>query len=355
MGSTRDLVARLMESGNRVVQDANDESGHFLWQSFDYPCDTLLPSIKLGKNFVMGLERHLSPWKSSNDPAPVRFNSPTSWLQWQEKRDSASDLGIVNWTSSAGYKPDRVSLKKEKKQFTAKQRSFTGILMHKSEQGSTDKTQKEDLELPLFDLTVIADSTNNFSINNKIGEAGFGPVYKGTLEGGQEIAMKWLSKNSSQGLDEFNGYMSLEYATDALFSVKSDVFSFGILVLEIVSGKKNRGFYHPGHCLNLLGHAWNLYKEEKPLELIDDALRESCYQTKMLRSIHVGLLCVQECPANRPNMSFVVMMLGSEVALPQAKQLGFFTTRNVVEPGYLSSKEATTTSNEITITMLSGR
>ncbi|GMP52765.1 hypothetical protein CsSME_00018466 [Camellia sinensis var. sinensis] len=62
-----------MESGNRVVQDANDESGHFLWQSFDYPCDTLLPSMKLGKNFVMGLERHISSWKSSNDPAPGEF------------------------------------------------------------------------------------------------------------------------------------------------------------------------------------------------------------------------------------------------------------------------------------------
>lgn len=48
--------------------------------------------------------------------------------------------------------------------------------------------------------------------------------------------------------------MSPEYAIDGLFSVKSDVFSFGVLVLEIVSGKKNRGFYHPDHDLNLLGH-----------------------------------------------------------------------------------------------------
>lgn len=53
-------------------------------------------------------------------------------------------------------------------------------------------------------------------------------------------------------------------------------------------------------------------------------------------------------------MSSVVMMLGSEIALPQAKQPGFFTVRNVVEPGYLSSKEATTTGNEITVTLLSG-
>ncbi|GMP52756.1 hypothetical protein CsSME_00018458 [Camellia sinensis var. sinensis] len=50
------------------------------------------------------------------------------------------------------------------------------------------------------------------------------------------------------------GYMSQEYAIDGLFSIKSDVFSFGILVLEIVSGKKNRSSYHLGHSLNLLGH-----------------------------------------------------------------------------------------------------
>ena len=48
--------------------------------------------------------------------------------------------------------------------------------------------------------------------------------------------------------------MSPEYAIDGLYSIKSDVFSFGVLVLEIVSGKRNRGFYHPDHQHNLLGH-----------------------------------------------------------------------------------------------------
>ena len=48
--------------------------------------------------------------------------------------------------------------------------------------------------------------------------------------------------------------MAPEYAIDGLFSVKSDVFSFGILLLEILSGKKNRGFIHPGQSLNLVAH-----------------------------------------------------------------------------------------------------
>lgn len=55
-------------------------------------------------------------------------------------------------------------------------------------------------------------------------------------------------------LETCSGYMAPEYAMDGLFSEKSDVFSFGVLVLEIVSGKKNRGFYYANNELNLLGH-----------------------------------------------------------------------------------------------------
>ena len=51
-----------------------------------------------------------------------------------------------------------------------------------------------------------------------------------------------------------SGYMSPEYAIDGLFSFKSDVFSFGVILLEMLSGKKNRLFFHPDHKLNLLGH-----------------------------------------------------------------------------------------------------
>ena len=51
-----------------------------------------------------------------------------------------------------------------------------------------------------------------------------------------------------------NGCISPEYTNYGLYSLKSDVFSFGVLVLEIVSGYKNRGFHHPDHHLNLIGH-----------------------------------------------------------------------------------------------------
>lgn len=48
--------------------------------------------------------------------------------------------------------------------------------------------------------------------------------------------------------------MAPEYASDGEFSVKSDIFSFGVILLEIVSGKKNRGYEHDYHNHTLLGH-----------------------------------------------------------------------------------------------------
>ncbi|KAF8024017.1 hypothetical protein BT93_F1272 [Corymbia citriodora subsp. variegata] len=65
------------------------------------------------------------------------------------------------------------------------------------------KIKEEDVNLPLFDLATIFKATNGFSENNLIGAGGFGPVYKGNLFTGQEVAVKRLSRNSGQGLEEF--------------------------------------------------------------------------------------------------------------------------------------------------------
>ncbi|PON49912.1 Tyrosine-protein kinase, partial [Parasponia andersonii] len=69
--------------------------------------------------------------------------------------------------------------------------------------------QKEELELPLFNLSTIVKATNNFSFNNKIGQGGFGAVYKGTLSDGQDIAIKRLSRSSGQGVNEFKNEVIL--------------------------------------------------------------------------------------------------------------------------------------------------
>ncbi|KAH9803044.1 G-type lectin S-receptor-like serine/threonine-protein kinase [Citrus sinensis] len=281
----------------------------------------------------------------------------------------------------------------------------------RTELGYNDRgNRKEEMELPIFDWKSIANATDNFSEENKLGEGGFGPVYKGMLIDGQEIAVKRLSKSSGQGVEEFKnevlliaklqhrnlvklldgtrrklldwskrcqiiggiargllylhqdsrlriihrdlkasnvlldnemnpkisdfgmarafgvdqteantnrvvgtyGYMPPEYAIDGLFSVKSDVFSFGVLVLELVYGTRNRGFHHVDHHHNLLGHAWRLWTEDRPVELIDKSLEDTYSLSEALRCIQVGLLCVQQRPEDRPNMASVVLMLSGE-------------------------------------------
>ncbi|MFQ6671634.1 hypothetical protein Gotur_036111 [Gossypium turneri] len=75
----RNPSATLLDSGNLVVKDENESNDpeNFLWQSFDYPCDTLLEGTKLGRNLVTGLDRCLSSWKTPDDPSPGNF---TYWF-----------------------------------------------------------------------------------------------------------------------------------------------------------------------------------------------------------------------------------------------------------------------------------
>ncbi|BAT92852.1 hypothetical protein VIGAN_07170000, partial [Vigna angularis var. angularis] len=113
------------------------------------------------------------------------------------------------------------------------------------------------------------------------------------------------------------GYMTPEYAIDGLFSIKSDVFTFGILLLEIVSGKKNTGVTYTSDTCNLIGHAWKLWKENDPTKLVDMYLEDSYVVSEALRCIQVGLLCLQHHPNDRPNMASVVVMLTNETILAQ--------------------------------------
>ncbi|KAL9444365.1 hypothetical protein AB3S75_017532 [Citrus x aurantiifolia] len=315
-----------------------------------------------------------------------------------------------------------------------------------------------------FSLSSISAATDNFSEENKLGEGGFGPVYKGKLLNGEEVAVKRLSSKSGQGLEEFKnemmliaklqhrnlvrlfgccieqgekiliyeymanksldfflfdparkdlldwttrvriiegvaqgllylhqysrlrvihrdlkasnvlldsdmnpkisdfgiartfggdemqsntnrivgtyGYMSPEYALHGLFSIKSDVFSFGVFLLEILSSKKNTRFYNTD-SLTLLGHAWNLWKDDKAWKLLDPTMQNEALYSMVTRYIKVALLCVQENATDRPTMLEVVAMLKDEIVnLPSPHQPAFSYVRIVERSVLLANSNA---------------
>ncbi|KAF7840693.1 cysteine-rich receptor-like protein kinase 10 [Senna tora] len=300
-----------------------------------------------------------------------------------------------------------------------------------------------------FNFSTIEAATNKFSLDNKLGEGGFGEVYKGILSSGQEIAVKRLSQSSGQGSEEFKnevvvvaklqhrhlvrllgfclegeekilvyeyvpnksldyilfdperqreldwtrrykiiagvargiqylhedsrlriihrdlkasnvlldgdmnpkisdfgmarifgvdqtrgntshivgtyGYMSPEYAMHGEFSIKSDVYSFGVLLMEIISGKKNSSFYQTGGAEDLLSYAWKLWNDGAPMEMLDPTLRETYIPNEVMRCIHIGLLCVQEDPLDRPTMTTIVSYLSNDsIQLPNPQEPAFF-------------------------------
>ncbi|KAF3972341.1 hypothetical protein CMV_004150 [Castanea mollissima] len=297
-------------------------------------------------------------------------------------------------------------------------------------------------DLPFFDISTILAATDNFSPTKRLGQGGFGPVYKGQLANGQEIAVKTLSRSSRQGTEEFKnevmliaklqhrnlvrlfgccihkeekmliyeympnksldffifdeigrqlldwskrfeivsdfglarmfgddqneantnrvvgtyGYMAPEYAMEGLYSTKSDVFSFGVLTLEIISGKRNNHYHIASPCLNLIGHAWDLWMEGKALDIVDSSLGQAYPAHGVSRCIQIGLLCVQEQATDRPTMVEILFMLGNETTLPAPNKPAFINRKNINNGQDSSnSAEAPGSINDVTISVLEAR
>ncbi|KAI4295829.1 hypothetical protein L6164_035830 [Bauhinia variegata] len=104
------------------------------------------------------------------------------------------------------------------------------------------------------------------------------------------------------------------------FSIKSDMYSFGVVILEIIMGRKNTSFQKSGYA-DLLSYAWKKWRDGNSLELLNTSLRDSSYsKEEVTRCIHIGLRCVEEDPAQRATMQTISVMLNSHsvtLAMPQ--------------------------------------
>ncbi|CAA0307261.1 unnamed protein product [Arabidopsis thaliana] len=330
-----------------------------------------------------------------------------------------------------------------------------------------------------FEMHTIRTATNNFSPSNKLGQGGFGPVYKGKLVDGKEIGVKRLASSSGQGTEEFMneitlisklqhrnlvrllgycidgeeklliyefmvnksldififdpclkfeldwpkrfniiqgiargllylhrdsrlrvihrdlkvsnillddrmnpkisdfglarmfqgtqyqdntrrvvgtlGYMSPEYAWAGLFSEKSDIYSFGVLMLEIISGKRISRFIYGDESKGLLAYTWDSWCETGGSNLLDRDLTDTCQAFEVARCVQIGLLCVQHEAVDRPNTLQVLSMLTSATDLPVPKQPIFAVHTLNDMPMLQANSQDFLSVNEMTESMIQGR
>ncbi|KAF2544647.1 hypothetical protein F2Q68_00031656 [Brassica cretica] len=522
--------AELQDTGNLVVID--DVSRKTLWQSFENLGDTMVPQSSLMYDLSLGKKRVLTSWKSNSDPSPGGFSleiTPQVPLQGLIRRGSAPYWRTGPWaktrfTGFPQFDESYVSPFSVVQDLAAGAGSFSystlrnfnlsyitltpeGEMKIYWDQGKRwmhhvtepehscdlygacgpydawkDEFEPQDISgVNFFQMHTIRTATNNFSSSNKLGQGGFGPVYKGILLDGKEIAVKRLSSSSGQGTEEFMneitlisklqhrnlvrllgyciereeklliyefmvnksldiflfdptlkleidwpkrfniiqgiargllylhrdsrlrvihrdlkvsnilldeemnpkisdfglarmfqgtqfqystqrvagtlGYMSPEYAWAGLFSEKSDIYSFGVLMLEIISGEKISRFTFGDERKGLVAYAWESWCESGGFNLLDRDLNHSCKAYEVSRCVQVGLLCVQHEAADRPNTLQVMSMITSTTDLPIPKQPIFAVqTQNVETSNDVSTMSKDLFSvNDLTHSVIQGR
>ncbi|KAM7509892.1 hypothetical protein LguiB_008767 [Lonicera macranthoides] len=140
----------------------------------------------------------------------------------------------------------------------------------------------------------------------------------------------------STGIAGTLGYMAPEYLVRGQLTEKADIYSFGVLILEIVCGRKNNAVIEGSS--SLLEMIWKLYKAEKLAESVDPRLKDDFPIREASNVLQIGLLCTQASAALRPSMDEVVQMLTHrDCEIPSPNQPPFLSARMNDPAGSASS------------------
>nr|CAB3494219.1 unnamed protein product [Digitaria exilis] len=448
--------ATLDDTGNFILRTSE---GVVLWQSFDYPTDTLLPGMNLRITHNRHALQRLVSWKDPQDPSPGSFSygaDPDEFLQrfvWNDSRPCRRSAVWSNYLVVGPYMesvkttiymtvsridgeiymsfgmPGGSSTVKIKMDYSGKieilvwnsnmldwcLNSFEPAnskdwIGGKFSEGCRRKEPlrcgRENWFLTLTEMKIpdkfvyvknrsldecSAECTSNCSCTayayaNMSTTAINGDDTRGLLYLHQDSRPKIIHRDlkannillddeMSPKISDFGmarifdgnqqqgntnrvvgtyGYMSPEYALEGVFSVKSDVYSFGVLILEVVNGTKISSMHITEDFPNLIAYAWSLWKDGNTRDFVDSAIVETCSLDETSRCIHVGLLCVQDNPSDRPLMSSILSILeNGDISLPPPKQPIYFAERNY---GTFGEVEAIMNSaNTVSTTVLEGR
>ncbi|KAH6792821.1 hypothetical protein C2S52_003298 [Perilla frutescens var. hirtella] len=193
-----------------------------------------------------------------------------------------------------------------------------------------------------YDFSSIRAATDDFDDTNKLGQGGFGAVYKGKLQSGEQVAVKRLSKDSGQGNVEFKNEVLLVAKLQHRNLVRLLGFSMEgterVLIYEFVQNASLDQF------IFAQSQTWKKWREGTAANMIDTVLRNEAGSIRdMLRCMHVGLLCVQENAANRPTMASVTLMLSSSTMTLQVPSEPAFYMASQYGTEKYDSKESNST------------
>ncbi|KAI3869012.1 hypothetical protein MKX03_002864 [Papaver bracteatum] len=451
--TVKNPTAQLLDTGNFVLRDDKRES--YIWQSFDYPCDSLIAGMKLGWSLKENRNWSMSSWKNADDPSPGDFT-------YKIKSTPVFDPMFVYHANEMYYMFEDIY--PEKSRFVLNQT------------GSIDHLKWDDINQErVVVITLRRDSCDNYdpcgahgtcNINNVPPceclkgftpkspqqysdafnpSAGWKRFTKVKLPDNSQVlnttnscekeclarcscsayAIKdvascivWLGdlhdiRSYNDGLSA-NIYvrMSANYLRDIhvessnkktkiIVSVVSGIFLLGLAAISFLIIRQKRRARRGGININnhdrdynmngsqeedLELHAfhlatietatnyfsfankigeggfgpvykvWKLWNEDKAIEVMNSNTPFPVPISQVLRCIHVGLLCVQQRPEDRPAMSMVVLMLGSDaMTLPQPKQPGFSSERFLTDTESSSREKKFHSGIELTITTIEGR